>query len=407
MRDKPVTDLSAPIPRRAFCGLIMAASALACRESRAAQGSSSLAIRAETLYPISGLPIKKGVVLVRDGKIVALGTDLAIPAGTHTLQVRTAMPGMVDPHTHLGCLNETEETTDAITPELRIRDAFDRSDPALKRAVRAGITSACIMPGNGNVLAGQGSVFHLGDDPQLLRDYAAQKISLTAFNAQRNPTSRAGALALARKAFDSAGKGQAVSSVTQTNLLADFPTALDERVHALAPILHGERPVFLHAPTADDIENAIRLCTDYHLKGCLLHAAEGFEVAQEIHDAGMPVILGPLRYSDTDRFLANARILAALGVRLAFCSDAPLSDPASLRLSAALAVKYGLKPEAALRALTLTPAELLGVADRVGSLSVGKDADLLLLSGDPLDLTSHIEGVVAGGVLQPGGSVHA
>jgi|SRR5579871_1318419 len=410
MREQPETqraeqkDFSERFTRRAFCGLLMAGAALACREGRAAPGANTLAIRAETLYPVSGPPIHQGVVLVREGKITTVGANVAIPPGARTLEVKTALPGLVDPHSYLGCLYETEEGVDAVTPELRIRDAFDRSDPALGRAARAGITTTCIMPGNGNVLAGQGSVFRLGDAPQLLRDYAAQKVSLTAVNAQRNPTSRAGALALLRRAFDSAGKGQAVSSVSQTNLLADFPTSLDERVHALLPILQGERPVFLHAPTADDIENALRLCSDYHLKGCLLHAVEAFEVCEEIHKSGMPVILSPLHYSDNDRTLTNAAQLAKAGVRVAFCSDAPLSDPASLRLSAALAVKFGLPTADALRALTLTPAEACGIADRVGSLSVGKDADLLLLNGDPIALTSRIEGVVIGGnLIRPGG----
>ncbi len=388
---------SSPLSRRAFCGLLIAGALAGAESSRAAQGGTSLAVRAEILYPVSGASIKNGVVLIRDGIIVAVGPDIPIPSGTQVVLTKAAMPGMVDAHAHYGVLYETEETADAITPDLRIRDGFDPAAPSLRAATRAGVTTFCLMPGNGNALAGQASLFHLGESALLLRDYAAQKISLTAANAQRNPTSRSGLLALVRQAFDSAKRGQAVSSVTQTNLLADFPTSLDERVRALMPLLHGERPVFIHAPTSDDVENALRLFDEYRWKGGLLHAAEGFEVADEIRRRNLPVILGPLRYSDTDRMLANAAKLAKAGVKLAFCSDAPLSSPAGLRLSAALAVKYGLSPADALRALTLSPAEMMGIGDRVGSLTVGKQADLITFSGDPLDLTSRVETVVSTG----------
>ena len=147
------------------------------------------------------------------------------------------------------------------------------------------------------------------------------------------------------------------------------------------------------------MENALALFESYRLKGCLLHSEEAFEVREEIARRNIPVALGPIAFEDSDHTLSNAGRLARVGVPVAFCSDAPLSDPASLRLSAALAVKFGLERSTALRALSRTPAEILGMDRQIGSLQQGMDADLLLMSGDPLDLTSRVEAVISGGAV--------
>jgi imidazolonepropionase-like amidohydrolase len=383
--------------RRAFLGLLASTAFAAAARSSGDSTARATAIVADILFPISGPPIRNGVVIVRGGTIAAVAAGLAIPKGAAVLRAKSVMPGIVDPHCHLGCLNEMEEPVDAITPDLRVRDGMDESDPAFERAERAGVTTACMMPGNGNAIAGQGSIYKLGRPLSLVREYAAQKLSLTAAGPQRNPTSRAGVIALIRAAFDGAKRGQAVSSVTQTNLLAGFPSALGERVRALMPVVRGERPVFIHCPNSDDVEAALSLFDAYKLNGCLLHALEGFELRDEIARRRLPVVLGPLTFDQTDRALANAGQLARAGVRVAFCSDAPLTDPAGLRLSASLAVQYGLTPDKALRALTRTPAEILGIERHVGSIQPGMDADLLLLNGDPLDLTTHVETVLCAG----------
>jgi imidazolonepropionase-like amidohydrolase len=359
----------------------------------------TLAIRAETLLPVATGPIKNGVILIRAGRIVAIGANLPIPPGTRVIRAKVAMPGLVDAHSYLGCYYETDEGIDAVTPDLRIRDTFDPHTPLLRQAVRAGITTVCVMPGNRNAIAGQASLYKLGTEPQMLRDYAGQKFSIStdATNPQRNPTSRAGVVELVRSALDGAAKGSAVSSTSQTRLMVGFPTTLSERNRALSAVLKGQAPAWIHAPTADDAENALQLMDAYHLQGCLLHANEAAPVADQLRARKIPVVLGPLRFTDSERVLANAGRLARAGVKIAFCTDAPLTDPASLRQSALLAVRYGLRPEAALRALTLDAAGILGVAGRTGSLEVGKDADVLLLSGDPLNLTSRVEAVVSMG----------
>jgi imidazolonepropionase-like amidohydrolase len=361
--------------------------------------AQTLAVRAETVLTISKGPIKNGVVLVRNGKIAAVGANVKVPKGVKVLQAKVVMPGMIDAHSYLGCYYETDEPIDALTPELRVCDAFDPQNPTLQKALRAGITTACIAPGNANVIAGQASILKLGTTPQILWGNSGVKFSVStdATNPQRNPTSRAGLIELLRAALDGAQDGKALSSTTQINLMAGFPTTLDERCRVLRSVLNGQRRVCVHAPTADDIENALALMDEFKLKGCLLHANEAAEVCDLLKARRIPVILGPLRFTDSEKTLKNAGQLANAGIKVAFCTDAPLTEPASLRLSAHLAVKYGMTSDTALRALTLNAAEILGIAHRVGSIEVGKDADLLLLSGEPLNLTSRVEAVVVGG----------
>jgi imidazolonepropionase-like amidohydrolase len=389
------------LSRRRFCTLVGAglATAAGSRPSAAAPAFSTLAIEADTILPISGPPITNGVVLVRGGKITAIGTRLSIPANARRLHARVAMPGLIDAHAYLGCYYETSEPVDAVTPDLRIADAFDATDPLLKQALRAGVTTVCIMPGNGNALGGQAALLHLGLSPEIVRRAAGQKLSISAdaTDASRNPTSRAGVVALIQAALDGARKGKAVSSTTQTSSLAGYPTTLDERVRALIPLLRRDEIAYMHTPTADDIENALQLLDTYHLRGCLLHAEEAAEVSDQIRKRGVPVILGPLDFADTDRVLTNPGRLAKAAIKVAFCTDAPLADPASLRLTAHLAVRYGMSADHALRALTLNAAQILGIGSRVGSLEPGKDADILLLDGPPLELTSRIETVLSAG----------
>jgi imidazolonepropionase-like amidohydrolase len=365
----------------------------------AAHAAPNLAIVAETVLSVSGPPISNGVVLMSGGKITAVGAGLSIPSGAKVLRAKYAMPGLIDTHSYVGCYYESSEPVDSVTPDLRIADAFDPSDPLLKHAIRAGLTTVCIMPGNGNAIGGQAALLHLGFTPEIVRKTAGQKLSIStdATSPERNPTSRAGVVALVRAALEGAQKGRAVSSTVQTSSLAGFPTNLDLRVQALTPLLRREQIAFLHTPTADDIENALALIDTFHLKGCLVHADEGAEVSEPIRKRGIPVVLGPLGFGDTDRTLANAGKLAKAGVKIAFCTDAPLTDPASLRLSAHLAVHYGMASEAALHALTLHAAQILGIDSRVGSLEVGKAADIVLLDGDPLALTSQVEAVVSAG----------
>jgi len=392
--------------RRQFCaggavGLLGLLESVSSSASARSTAGGDIVIQAGVILTASGPVIKNGVVIIRNGKIVAVGSGLHIPAGIHTVKAAVVMPGLIDPHSYLGCFYETSEPVDAVTPDFRIVDAFDPNDKAIARARRCGVTTAAIMPGNSSVLGGQAAILSLGAATEIVDPAAGQKISASsdAASADRNPTSRAGAVALLSEALRAATQGRAVSSTTQTFTLAGYPTSLSERVAALRPLLQGRSRAFFHAPTGDDTEHALQFVEAYRLKGTLIHSAEASLLAARIARARVPVVLSPLAFSDTDRVLANAGRLAAAGCSVAFCTDGPLADPETLRLSAHIAVKYGLSRAAALRALTLSGAEALGIASRVGSIEPGKEADLVLLSGDPLDLTSRIEATIVAGHL--------
>jgi imidazolonepropionase-like amidohydrolase len=361
-----------------------------------------VAVRADLLYTVSGPPIKNGIVLLNGGKIAAVGAGVEIPKGATSLHAAAVMPAMVDPHSYLGCYYENTEPVDAITPDFRIADGFDPTDPMIGRTVQAGITTVAIMPGNGSVLGGQAAILRLGGAADIIARTAGQKISAgaDAANAERNPTSPAGAIALLRAALLGAQNGRAVSSTGQTYTLAGYPTSLSERVEALRALLEGRSRAYFHTPTADDIENVLSVIDSFRLKAALVHAGEGYVLADRVAVHKLPVILGPLGFGDSDHRLSNAARLSAAGIRVAFCTDSPLSPPESLRMSAHIAAHYGLGRASALRAITLSGAEIIGVSSQVGSIEVGKEGDILLLSGDPLDLSSRIEGVVMRGRLQ-------
>ena len=163
------------------------------------------------------------------------------------------------------------------------------------------------------------------------------------------------------------------------------------------PALDGRVPVMFHAPDAIDVENALEFSDEYHLRPVLLHASDASRLGDTVRSHKSIVILSPLKLDDPNRVLKNGGKLTASGTRVAFCTDAPSTDPGSLRMSALLAVKYGMSPEAAIRSITLSGAEALGIQSKIGSIEPGKDADLLLLTGEPLDLTSRVTTVISGG----------
>lgn len=361
----------------------------------------TIAIHAENILPISEPPIKNGIVLVKDGKIAAVGVGVRIPASATVLRAHTVMPGLIDVHSYLGCYREASEPADSLTPELRAADAFDPTDSAILRALRSGVTTAAIMPPNTNVLAGQVAVIRLGRTPIVIKDSAGLKISISqeAASSQRNPTSRAGIAELLSRALVAAKQGRPSSSSSQTRLLAGgIPTSLSSRVAPLASLARGDTSAFIHAPTVADAELALQVMRDAPgARFGLIHPNDSLPLARELKSRGVIVVLGPLRFTDNDRVLSQAGTLARQGVPVAFCTDAPQVDPGSLRMTAHLAVKHGMPRESALRALTQNAATLLGVAGRTGSIAPSMDGDLLLLSGDPMDLTSRVQTVISGG----------
>lgn len=350
------------------------------------------------LLPIASAPIERGSLLVRDGRIVALGADIAIPADAevHDLAGKTLMPGLVDTHSHIGQVAGADGSG-AIQPDVRALDSINLRHTGIDKARAGGITTVNVMPGSGHLLSGQTLYLKLrqanhveGLGIRLADGSLAGGIKMANGT---NPMRREGPFPGTR------GKSAAMmrsALVAGREYCNGKPKARDLAKEGLCDILSGKRIVHFHSHRHDDIMTVLRLAREFKLRVVIQHGTDAYLVAKEIAAAGVPVssiVLdspgGKLEVMDFS--MKSGAILEQAGVLTAFHTDDPVTDSRLLLRSAALAVRSGMSREGALRALTLNGAEMLDLADRVGSLEVGKDADLLVLSGDPLSIYSHVE----------------
>jgi imidazolonepropionase-like amidohydrolase len=360
-----------------------------------------------TLHTVAAGRIEGGTVLIDDqGRIAAVGADLAIPDGAEIVDAGGdhLFPGFVDAHTHLGIWEEGvgrafwdgNEASDPITPHVRALDAINPRDPGLADARGAGVTTVCVTPGSANAICGQAVVVKTAGevtDHMVVRQPAGLKMALgenpkgVYKPRDKMPSTRMGTAALIRQALV---RAQAYLE-KQARAAADpeqKPPDEDLQLESLALALRREIPVRIHAHRADDILTALRLGEEFDLQVVVEHCTEGHKVAEELARAGVPALVGPSLSSRSkvelrELSFATPGELARAGVTVALISDHPFVPIQYLPLCGGLAIREGLDPDTALRALTLTPAEILGVADRVGSLEPGKDADLALYRGHP------------------------
>lgn len=389
-----------PLSRSISRGSAFAAAlALAAATAVAAPPAARVALRGATIRPVSGAPIENGVVLIENGKIAAAGpASLAIPSGFEVVDLppgSVVSPAFVDAHSHLGVFRETDEISSAITPEIRSKDAYDPGDETVSRVARGGIATVLVSPQDGNVVGGRAAVLkpfrHSGGsaDPRgRFLGSEPMKLSLGAgaIRGDREPTSRPGLVRLLSGALAGAlakPAGPAPSARLYGSLEA-------ERRTLLAELARGERFALASAKTLEDAEIALALAKAHPLRMRLVGALLAADAAPAIAAAKMSVILPPLHSALSRQELRAPAEFHGKGVALAFSTAAPLSDPASLRFSAALAVRSGLPEDAALRALTLGGAEAAGVEKATGSLEAGKDADVAVWDGPPLALSSRL-----------------
>jgi len=353
-----------------------------------------LAIRAGKIWTSADGVITNGVIIINNGKIQAVGENAEVPEGAKVLDMsdKNVMPGMIDAHCHIGLsldiLGEMDETVAAVAADMQILDAFNPQADDVKKALRSGVTTILLAPGYRNPVGGQPAVVKLDTskaDDWVLKRTAGVEFSLMnqALMFDREPTSRAGLIELVKEELDQAK----VEKGDVFNL----------RREVLKRVVDANLPAYIWAHTVDEIASAMAIIDEYKLNAVLVAAGQGDEVADMIAKRNLPVIYPPLLLSSKDKDLKRAGAMANSSVKLAFASLAPKTDLCDLRTSAILAVKYGLDKETALKSLTINAAEILGVADRIGSISEGKDADLVVLNGDPLQLTSSVEMVLING----------
>ncbi|MHC4735496.1 MAG: amidohydrolase family protein, partial [Planctomycetota bacterium] len=387
-----------------------------------AQENSVVAVRAGTILPVTSAPIQNGIVLIRDGKIEAVGKDLKIPDGAEVIDAtdKVVIPGLIDAFTTLAERSRDDE--ESVTPDIRAKDAFNFYGK-YRRFLAGGVTTVYISPGQRRLISGVGAVVKLaGDsiDERCLKDTSALRITLGEFPKnppsifkpplppdpchpllpveKQLPTTRMAEMAVLRKVFTDA-KWAAKQKAAET----------DSKTQALLPVLKRKLPIRVNCHTAQDIRNAIRFAETFRLKLIIEGATEAYEVIDEIKSSKSPVVVtgifepGRQHLKDytTDIALgrvnpANPALLAKAGVKFAITSPTDETIP-DLQFIAGYAVSRGLSPEDALKAVTITPAEILGLANRVGSIEKGKDADLVILTGEPLDVHSIVDKTLING----------
>jgi imidazolonepropionase-like amidohydrolase len=377
-------------------------------------GAQTVVITGGTVYPVSGPPIERGTVLMRDGRIVAVGADVAVPGDAQRIDAtgKIVTPGIVNAATQLSVVdigavaatrNVSARGREGIAAAFTVWDGLNPVSVLLPPARAAGITSVVIAP-RGGLLSGQAAVLHLvglSAADMVMRSPVAMVGQIgnpQAVNAQ----SRGELFLRLREVLDDAraySRRKADYERAQTRQFA--ASRLD--LEALGPVLEGREPLLLEADRASDIESAIKIARDYNLKLIISGAAEAWMVADKLAAARIPVLTGamnniPLSFSSLGTRQENAGLLRRAGVTVVIIGNAGGGDEEgfnvrNVRFEAGNAVAYGMSREDALRAITLTPAEVFGVADRVGSLQPGKDADVVVWSGDPFEFATQPEHV--------------
>jgi len=378
--------------------------------------SGTVAIVGGRVVPINGDPVDEGTVLVADGKITAVGAGLPVPDGVPVISAHGSwvLPGFIEAHGHVGVHEEAEgwagsdsnELTEPVTAHVRALDAINPADLGFRDAVSGGVLAVNVNPGSGNPIGGQTAALKCWGrtvDEMVLRAPAGMKSALgenpkrVYGERKQSPATRLGTAAVIRGALVDAANYLAKAEAEQRKP-ADERKHIDRdlKLEALGRVLRKEIPWRQHCHRADDIATALRIAEEFGYELVIDHGTEAHLLADILAAKDIPVIIGPLFASRSkvelrNRSLDNPGKLAAAGVTIAITTDHPVVPINFLAHQAALSVKHGLDRDTALRALTINPARILGIDDRLGSIEPGKDADLVVWSGDPLDVLSRVE----------------
>lgn len=374
------------------------------------------------IFPMDGDIIENGYVTVENGRITAVG---AMPpprpeADALDAQGGWLLPGFVDAHCHLGMWedglgfegDDGNEDTDPSTPQLRALDAINPLEDCFREACEAGVTTVVTGPGSANPIGGQLcaiKTYGRRIDDMVVKAPVAMKMALgenpktTYHGKNQAPVTRMATAAIIREQLAQAVRYARDKQRAAQDEEIDEPE-YDSKCEALLPVVRGELPVHFHAHRLDDIFTAQRLAKEFGLRYVIVHGTAAHRAADLLAADGVPVLCGPLLCDRSKPELkeltpSNPAILREAGVPIAIITDHPVIPLPYLGLCAGLAVREGLPYLEALRALTLYPAQICGIADRVGSITPGKDADLVLFREDPLSVMAKPALVIAGGRL--------
>ncbi len=357
----------------------------------------------------AGLTIEKGDVLLKAGKIVEIGENLvSVDAQVVDAKDCWVLPGFIDAHCHLGLVEhgvgfsglDVNEKTNPITPHLRALDGVYPQDPCFEDALAGGVTCVASGPGSTNTIGGQFVVLKTYGDsidemviktPLAMKCAFGENLKRTYGDKGKLPMTRMGNAALLRKTLTMAKRYE--EKLTAARGDQKLEPAYDFEMEAMLPVMRKEIPLKAHAHRADDILTAIRVAKEFDLKLTLEHCTEGHLVAKHIKIANVPVITGPSFGTAGKLELKNGTfktpsILVEEGILVAIMTDHPIVPISRLNICAGMAKRSGLSFEDAIKAITINAATILEIEDRVGSLEVGKDADVVIWNENPLELAS-------------------
>lgn len=388
---------------------ILAAAALMI--GAASAQAATLAFTGATLYPIAGPPVTDGVLVIEDGTIRAVGpaADVDIPADADVTDVsgKVIMPGLVDTHSHLGG-PAGGDRSGALHPSVRVLDAVDVRADMFRKALAGGITTVNVMPGSGHLMSGQTLYLKLRKDPRTINDWlfcddpvhgicGGMKMA-NGTNSIREegpfPGTRGKSAQMVRKLFhEAAAYGEKKENAGDDE---DKQPPLNLGFEALLEVMNGERTVHFHTHRHDDVMSALRLGDEFGFTPVLHHVSEAWRVADEIAEAGAPASIIMVdspggKLEAVNLLWKSAPALEEAGVLTAFHTDDWITDSRLFLRSAGFGVRSGMSRSGALEAMTLAGARMLDLGDRVGSLERGKDADFIILSGDPLSVYTDVE----------------
>jgi len=362
------------------------------------QSDESLALKGATVYTVIGPKILNATILVEKGKILAVGEDVKIPDGVKVWDVKDkiVIPGLIDIHSHLGMIEDGNEYPEPIGPENRALDAINLSSPDWANAVKGGVTTVVTGPGAAERIGGQSitiKTFGASREMRVLKEAGEVKMALYARNLSHIQFIRS-SLIKAREYMEALARYESGDK-------KDPPPKRDLAMEALVRVLRGEDRIRLHTYYASDMLSFLKLKDEFGFRLTFEHSNEAYKIAEEIAKRDVACVCGPLvtRESTSDDLMKGIVILYNAGVKIAFHTDYPVSQQKWLRLCALLPLRYGLPEEAALKAVTINPAEMAMVSDRIGSIERGKDADLVVLDGPWQEIRSHIDMVFVDGVL--------
>lgn len=377
-------------------------------------------IKNANIHSMADENFENGMILIDNGKIIAIGDEVNIPHNAEIIDAKGkfVMPGMIDAHCHLGMWEDGmgfegadgNEAVDPVTPHLRAIDAINPMDVCFKDAVDAGITTVATGPGSANVIGGQFAIIKTHGnsiDNMIVNECLAMKVAFgenpkRVYHSQKkSPSTRMATAAILREQLIKAK--MYIEKQNKALETSDKGPEFDIKMEALAKVIKKEIPLKAHAHRADDILTALRIAKEFDVDITLEHCTEGHLIVDYLKEGLQKgIILGPALSNRSKVELQNLTfetpgILSKAGLKVAIMTDHPVIPLQYLPVCAGLAARAGMDEEEALKAITINAAEVLGIADKLGSLEVGKDADIVMYSGHPFDLRSKVEFVMVNG----------